>query len=126
MPSTRLSFPQGDDALVCVHVVDSDGEPVQNLNLFAEITFTIKRSQQDADADAVFQGALTGGKITILNPPEDGIFEVAIPTSASGSMLIGQPYFWTAKLTSDIGKVSTPVYGTIFAESPIQRWAWHS
>lgn len=121
MPSIRLSFPLGDDAKVCVHVVDGDGEPVQNLASFAELTFTIKRSSGDADVNAIFQGTKTDGDIVILNPPEDGIFEVTLPHADVGVMLVGQAYFWTAKLTSSLGAVSTPVYGPIFADSPIQR-----
>jgi hypothetical protein len=118
MSSIRLSFPQGDDGSVCVHVKDAEGEPV-DLSAFSEITFTIKRSQMDADADAVFQGTLTGGDITILSPTEDGIYQVTIPKAKSAEMMLGRPYYWTGKLTADTGAEGTPTYGRIFAESPI-------
>ena len=118
MTSIRLSFPQGDDGIICVHVVAADGDAI-NLSPFPQITFTLKRSVQDADAEAVFQGTLTGGNIRLLQPVSDGICEVTVPAAAAATLMIGRKYYWTIKLTSGTGSVSTPVYGTLFADSPI-------
>src|SRR5712691_6103885 len=112
MASTRLSFPFGDTGKVCVHVVDADSEPI-DISLFDEITFRLKRSVQDADDAALFVGTLTGSDITILNPAKDGVCSVTIPESVSAQMMIGQPYYWTTKLTNQVGEESTPVYGTL-------------
>lgn len=120
MDSIRLSFSFGDTGKVCVHVTDSDGEPI-DLAPYAEITFTLKRSVSDADATAVFQGTKTGGAIVILNPSNDGVAEVTIPQTAAATLMIGRPYFWTVQLTSQLGASFTPAKGQLYAESPIQR-----
>jgi hypothetical protein len=120
MASIRLSFPFGDTGKVCVHVVDGDGEPI-DLAPFSEITFRLKRSVQDADDAALFVGTMTGADILILNPSTDGICEVTIPASAAAQMMLGRPYYWTCSVTNQLGDDATPVYGTLFAESPIQR-----
>lgn len=118
MESIRLSFPYGDTGEVCVHVTDSDGDAI-DLAPFAEITFTVKRSMQDDDSAAVFQGTLTGGALALLTPTEDGIFKATVPAARAALMMLARPYYWTAKLTSGTGAVSTPVYGTLYADSPL-------
>jgi hypothetical protein len=120
MTSIRISFPINDDAKICVHVVDSAGNPI-DLAPYTEITFTLKRSTQDLTSEAIFIGTKTGGQIVISNPSDDGICEVSIPAAAGATLMIGRPYFWTLKLTTGTGLVSTPVYGTLLADSPIQR-----
>jgi hypothetical protein len=118
MTSIRLSLPYSDDGKICVHVVDSANEPI-DLSPFTEITFTLKRSLQDLDSEAVFQGTLTGGNISVLTPTEDGICEVTVPASATAQLMLGKPYYWTCKLTSASGSASTPVFGTFYADAPI-------
>jgi hypothetical protein len=120
MQSIRLSYPQGDDGKVGVHVVASDGDSI-DLSSFSQITFTLKRSVQDADSEAIFQGTLTGGNISLLNPVADGDCEVTIPRAYAATLMIGREYYWTVKLTSGTGSVSTPAYGTLLTDSPIQR-----
>lgn len=116
MPAVRLSTPIGDDAKVCVHVKDADGEPI-NLAAFDEITFILKRSEGDLDVAAIFKGTLTGGAITILDPSSDGVCDVVVQNTSV--LMIGQPYYYKVILTDGLGKNSTPVYGTFFGESPV-------
>src|SRR6266404_3898690 len=120
MTTLRISFPQGDDGKVCVHVVAADGGSI-DLSAFPEITFLLKRSTQDSDAESIFVGTLTGGNIALLQPVKDGICEVTVPRTAGVTMMIGRPYYWFVKLTSGTGSISTPVYGILFADSPINR-----
>lgn len=115
MRSVRLSYPQGDTGKICVHVVDSDEEPI-DLAPYTEITFTLKRSSQDSAV--LFKGTLTGGDIAILSPSEDGVCEVTV---AALSLMIGRPYYWTVQLTNALGDLFTPVFGTLYADSPSQR-----
>lgn len=120
MPSIALSFPYGDTGKVCIHVVDSDGEDI-DLAPFLELTFTLKRSTQDDDTAAVFQGTETAGDILILAPSKDGICEVVIPAVNAAQMRISRPYYWTLKLTTQTNLSSTPAYGTLTAASPIHK-----
>jgi hypothetical protein len=120
MASIELFLPQGDDGKVCVHVIASDGEPI-DLAAYTEITFSLKRSIQDPDSEAIFLGTFTGGNIKISAPSEDGICEVSIPTANSSQLMLARKYYWKVRLTDGTGKITTPVYGTLIATSPIDR-----
>jgi hypothetical protein len=94
------------------------GDPF-NLNNYTA-SFFIKRSLQDSDAAAEFQGTLTSG-ISVPFQPEDGILDVTVPASVTKGLRLGKLYWWYLVLTNSItNNVYTPARGTFLAMLPDQ------
>src|ERR1700730_1501417 len=115
--SVRLQVPFGSTGKVCIHVFDSDGNPI-DIGQYT-LTFRLFRSMQDPDSAAIFIG--TGSAITVFTPSNNGICEVEIPSTVISSMMIGRVYYWTMTLVSGASEPFIPVYGTFFAISPSQN-----
>jgi hypothetical protein len=113
----RLDIVQGDTAVVRIAVTNPDGTPLDLTDL--GITFTIKRSNMDSDAAAVFQGTLSGGEVIVVGDEEDGIIDVVISHDSSVTMRRGRPYYWDVQLEGSTDIVDegifTPCFGTIYA-----------
>ena len=110
---TRLSLVQGDTAVLRVEIQQADGSAF-DLDGWA-IDFTIKRSQQDSNAAAVFHGTLAGGEIVLVTTTDAGLIDVTVPADKSVLMRIGRKYYWDCQVNKD-GFVFTPCDGVIYAE----------
>lgn len=114
---------KGDAANICVDCKDDDGNAIDltpYLTAPATIEFALKFSTQDADVAAIFIGTLTGGAITVLDPPEDGVLQALIPGANTATMLLFRPYFWSVRLTDGVGTPFTPTTGTLIATPDAQ------
>lgn len=114
-----LSFQvvQGDAPKLCIHVVGSDGNPV-DLSPFS-LVFTLKRSYLDTDAAALFQGTDSSGAISVLGASADGVCEVTIPKSATSQMMTYKQYFWDLKLVTGLNDPFTAAKGILVADPTV-------
>lgn len=101
-----------DTGKLCVHVVDSDGNPI-DLSLYANVTFLLKRHLDDDDASAILTASVIGSNLTVLDPSDDGVCEVTVPKSVMTSLRVLAPYFWRVSLISGTDEQSTPVTGIL-------------
>ncbi len=108
---TRLTLVQGDTALLRFQILNADNTPV-DLTLF-NILFTIKRSNQDTDAEAIWQGSLTAG-VAKVAPFVDGYCDVTIPAAITKRLRIGRPFLWDIQMNAG-DLVFTPLSGDILA-----------
>lgn len=118
---TKLFIVQGDTAVVQIALTNSDCTPIDLTNF--GITFTIKRTHTDTDADALFQGTLLNGDIVYLdNDASLGIIKVTIPHDNTVLMRHGLPYYWDVQLTEDAtNNISTPNLGLIYASLEVTQ-----
>lgn len=116
----RLSIVQGDTAVLRITILDAAGSPF-DLTDVDDIIFTIKRSTQDSDAAAVFQGTKTGADIVIVGTDVEGIVDVTVPAEKTEPMRMGKPYYWDVQIRDADGKTFTPCLGTIFVETELTR-----
>lgn len=107
--ASRLSIISGDGAAWRVTVVDAI-DALVDLSVYDEMYFTIKRSTQDSDAAALWQGTLTGGGIAIVDLGHADIFVPAL------AYRVGRPYYWDFQLSASGSQPFTPCNGTILAE----------
>lgn len=113
--STRLEIVQGDTAIFHFTITQADCVTLQDLTAFTKIYFTIKRSNQDPDAAALFRGTLVDGDIDLLDQiTNTGEIEVTVPPDASRLIRSGRPYFWDVQIETDDANLYTPLYGTMF------------
>lgn len=106
--TNRLSFIRGDTTKLQVTITTYDGAPLSLVGI-TDIRFTLKRSNQDSDRGAVFQGTLGGGNLEIISS-SGGVIEVTVPPSVSSQMRFGRVYFWDVQL-KDAEAVYTPIIG---------------
>lgn len=107
---TRLLLVQGDTALLRFQVLNADNTPV-DLDLF-DIYFTIKRSNQDTDGAAVWQGSTTGGDVVKGSPTTDGYCDVTVPGAATKTLRSGRPAYWDIQIKAG-DLIFTPLSGDI-------------
>jgi hypothetical protein len=119
--STRIDIVQGDTAVLKFTITKADCVTPEDLAGYSAIRFTIKRSKQDLDSAAVFQGTLADDNIAVLDPSSDGQLEVTMPPAASLLMRSGRPYYWDLQIEADPTNVYTPQFGTIFASTETTR-----
>lgn len=106
---TRLTLVRGDTALLRFQILNADDTPV-DLTLF-DILFTIKRSNQDTDAEAIWQGNLTSG-VEKVTPETDGYCDVTIPGAITKLLRMGRPAFWDIQVSAG-DLIFTPLNGDI-------------
>lgn len=106
---TRLTLVQGDTALLRFQVLNADNTPV-DLTLF-NILFTIKRSNQDTDDEAIWRGS-TPVEIVKVEPQVGGFCDVTIPAAVTKLLRMGRPAFWDIQVDAG-GLVFTPLNGDI-------------
>lgn len=93
-----------------IPIVDADGAAF-DVGPY-DMTFTIKRSTQDSDLAAVWQGTDTDGDIVVIGLTTAGICEVTVPLLG---MRTGRLYYWGFQLSS--GSIHyTPTHGTILLD----------
>jgi hypothetical protein len=115
----KLFIVQGDDAIVQIALTNPDCTPIDLTNY--GITFTIKRSKTDTDADALFQGTLLNSDITFVTDGTDGLINVLIPHDNTVLMRQGLPYYWDVQLIDAANKISTPSLGQIYASLEVTQ-----
>jgi hypothetical protein len=116
----KLFIVQGDTAIVQIALTNPDCTPIDLTNF--GVTFTIKRSHFDTDADALFQGTLLDGSITFVDSdPTTGLIQVVIPHDNTVLMRQGKPYYWDVQLEDAANKLSTPTWGLIFATMEVTQ-----
>lgn len=115
---TRLTLVQGDTALLRFQILNADDTPV-DLDLF-DIIFTIKRSRQDTDAAAIWQGFDTGASPAIVkgDPTTDGYCDVTIPATTTDLIRPGKPVFWDIEVEAG-DLIFTPLYGDILVTGEV-------
>lgn len=111
--STKLTIVSGDTAKLKFTVTAADCETLVDFDDYDEIVFTLKRSNQDSDAAAVWQGTLALGDIEVINPSTDGVCEVTVPPIPT--LRMGRNYFWDLQLKDEDGNLYTPLFGTLLA-----------
>jgi hypothetical protein len=115
----NLFIIQGDTAIVQIALTNSDCTPIDLTNF--GVVFTIKRSHFDTDADALFQGSLITGDVTIVGLATAGIIQVAIPHANTVLMRQGVPYYWDVQLEDAANKIYTPAIGKIYATMEVTQ-----
>ena len=115
----KLFIVQGDTGIVQIALTNPDCTPIDLTNY--DITFTIKRSHFDTDADALWQGTLANNDITIIGSNADGLIQVVIPHDNTVLMRQGKPYYWDVQLEDAANKISTPSFGLIYASMEVTQ-----
>ncbi len=116
IPMTRLTLVQGDTALLRFAIVDANDDPI-DIEPYT-IVFTIKRSTQDPDSAAIWQGDSDGSAVVKGTPTTDGLVDVTVPADNMELVRAGRPVYWDIELTAgDV--VFTPLQGTILTTSEI-------
>jgi len=104
--------------------MNADGDPLDLTNY--EIAFTIKRSTQDTDSAAVWQGVRTpnisGMGISFPYTASDGVVDVTIPSIATAAMRIRRPYWYDLTIIDASDLVTTVFKGTISVLAPVTSW----
>lgn len=101
----------GDTGKVCIHVEDSDSNPL-DLGLYTAVKFILKRMASDPDDAAVFTADLDSN-LALLAPTDDGVAEVTIPASTVSTMRVLRPYPWRLELTNGTGEKGSVRNGTL-------------
>jgi predicted RecA/RadA family phage recombinase len=90
------------------------------LRTYDVIKFTIKRSTQDSDEGAVWQGSMVAGDIAIDDTiTAHNIIDVVVPKEATKDMRSGRVYYWDVTIEDDAGNVFTPLQGTILVTDDV-------
>jgi hypothetical protein len=102
----------------------ADGDPLDLTNY--EIAFTIKRSTQDTDSAAVWQGVRTpnisGMGISFPYTSVDGVVDVTIPSIATAALRIRRPYYYDLTVIDTNDLVTTVFHGTISVLAPVTSY----
>ncbi len=110
---TRLTLVQGDTALLRFQILNADNTPV-DLTLF-DILFTIKRSNQDTDDEAIWQGS-TPTEVVKVEPEVNGFCDVTIPAATTKLLRMGRPVYWDIEVSAG-DLIFTPLNGDILVAS---------
>ncbi len=111
----------GDDTQLKFAIYDACGINLVDLRPWV-IVFTLKRSNQDPDVAAIWQGTTVTGDVviddqTVTNVPGSGFgyCQVEIPPSASLLLRAGVRFYWSITLFDSEGNPFTPLRGTVTA-----------
>ena len=111
----------GDNTIYKFAISDACGVNLVDLRPWV-IVFTLKRSNQDPDEAAIWQGSTQTGDITIddqddTSHPGQGIgyCEVSVPPSASLQLRQGVRFYFDLQLSDAVGLPYTPIHGTVYA-----------
>ncbi len=111
----------GDATVLKFAIYDACGASLVDLRPWV-IVFTLKRSNQDPDSAAIWQGTTVSGDIVIDDQTDTthpgqglGYCEVTIPVSASIQLRAGVKFYWDIKLFDALGNPYTPLRGTVLA-----------
>lgn len=83
------------------------------------LTFTAKRSLQDADADAVFQ-LTTPSEIVITDGP-NGLCQILVASADTSALLVPTLCYCDLQLVDTFGNVSTTATGALMIKIDVTR-----
>lgn len=114
-------FVIGDVTVLKFAIYDACGANLVDLRPWV-IVFTLKRSNQDPDSAAIWQGTTVSGDIviddqTVTDMPGQGLgyCEVTVPVIATLPLRSGVKFYWDIKLFDALGNPYTPLRGTVLA-----------
>jgi hypothetical protein len=116
--ASRLSLVQGDTGKLRIEVLNADGSPL-DLTPFISILFTIKRSRQDSDAAAIFQGSLDAGIVIASDITDNHAIDVSIPADNTAALRTGLLYFWDVQIKDTDDNTYTPCSGDLLVDGQI-------
>lgn len=116
----RLTLTQGDQATLQIAITNSDGTAL-DLTDYPDMLFTIKRSKQDSDIAAIFQGSLPGDAFAVLDPASDGLVQITIPAANTVLLRSGRVYYWDVQITDTDGNPVTPESGELVVTEEVTR-----
>lgn len=116
--SEPIAIIQGDSPTFRFQVTSLSTNEAFDLTNFL-ISFFIKRSLQDPDAAAIYEGTLSTG-VSIPNDLKDGILDVTIPAVVTQQIRFCRLYPFYFRLTNsfDATQIFTPIRGMFLATLP--------
>lgn len=116
MDLNRINIVRGDTQKLRFEIINpADKSPV-DLTAYETIRFTIKRSTQDTDAAAVWQGSLAASDITIDGTvTAHNVIHVVVPAEVTAKIRFGRLYYWDVQIADTDDNKFTPLSGTILA-----------
>ncbi len=111
---------RGDTAKFRIAITNVTGAPLP-LDPYTDIEFSIKRSTQDSDAGAIFNGKLSQGLIVIEPSPAVGIIAVTVPAEIGNQLRMGRPYFWDVQIRDADENTFTPIWGDLLADNDVSN-----
>ncbi len=114
-------FVIGDEIDLRFQIFDACGVNLVDLSPWV-IVFTLKRSRQDPDSAAIWQGTTVSGDIvrddqTVTNVSGSGLgfCQVEVPASITSKLREGVRFYWGITLFDSVGTPFTPLQGHVLA-----------
>ena len=109
---TDLTIVKGDDVLLEVTLVDSDGDPINLTD--ATVFFTAKRSFDDSDDDAVIKKDVNNH-----TDAENGVTTIHITNTESD--VDPMYYYYDIQVVDSADSVQTPEKGRLIVKKEVTR-----